>query len=88
MGRERVYLYEVRAVLRWKRSMGLNILGKCPRKSLLAANFLASDEGINSNCNGTIDILRRAVIGKAHLAECFGDTHDRFQVTDLVMLVS
>jgi hypothetical protein len=59
------------------------VLGKCPRQSPLAAHFLASNKGLNGHSNGSIDILRAAVLGEAHFGESFGDTHDGLEVADL-----
>lgn len=64
----------------------MDILGECSRKSFLAADFLAANEGLNGDGDGAVDILRGAVVRQTHLAECFGDTHDGFQVTDLVVV--
>jgi hypothetical protein len=60
-----------------------DILGKCPRQGLLATDFLAANEGLDSDGDSTVDILSRTVLGQAHLAESFGNTHDGFQMTDL-----
>ncbi len=65
-----------------------DLLGKGPSQSLLAAHFLRSDEAINRDSDGTIYILRGAVIRKAHLAERFADAHDGFEMTDLSYGVS
>lgn len=62
----------------------MDILGECSGKSFLTADFLAANEGVNGDGDGAVDILRGAVIRQAHLAECFGNTHDGFQVADLV----
>lgn len=60
-----------------------DILGKSTRKRLLSADFLTANEGIDCHGDGSVDVLCRAVIGQAHLAESLGDTHDGFEMTDL-----
>lgn len=65
----------------WKREG--NILGKCARQRLLAANLLAANEGLDGDGDGTVNILGGTVLRQAHLAESLGDTHNGFQMTDL-----
>jgi hypothetical protein len=65
-----------------------NILGKCARQRLLAADFLAADEGLDSDGDSTVNVLGGTVLGQAHLAESFGNTHNGFQMTDLNKRVS
>lgn len=64
-------------------SRGKNILGKCTRKCLLAADLLAADERVNRHRNGTVNILRRAEVGQTHPAERLRNTHNGFKMTDL-----
>lgn len=47
------------------------ILCKRPRKRFLGANLLRADERVNSNCNGAVDVLCRAVLRQTHFAEGF-----------------
>ena len=63
--------------------LSMNVLGKGARQRLLAADLLAADKGLYRDCNGTVNVLGRAVLRQAHLAESFRNTHDGFQVTDL-----
>jgi hypothetical protein len=84
-GRFNVYLYST------VRSFGLayfngvrgHILSKSPRERFLAANFLAAHERVNGYGDRAIDVVRRAKVGKPHLAKRLGDTHDGFQMADL-----
>lgn len=55
-----------------------DILGKCSGKRLLGADLLAADEGLHGHGNGAVNVLGRAVLGQAHLAERFSNTHDGF----------
>jgi hypothetical protein len=63
-----------------------SIFRKGSRKSPLAADFLAANEGLNSDSDGAIDIYARAVFRKTHFAESFGDTDYGFEMTDLKLL--
>jgi len=54
------------------------ILGKGPRKCLLAADFLAANKRVDCDGNSPVDILGRAVLRQAHLAEGLADSHDGF----------
>jgi hypothetical protein len=65
---------------------GEDLLGECPGERLLAADLLAADEGLDGYGDGAVDVLGGAVLGQTHLAEGFGDTHDGFQVADLVVV--
>lgn len=59
------------------------VLGKCPRKSLLAGDLLGPDEAIDRHGNRTVDVLSRAILRKTHLGEGFCESHDGFQMTHL-----
>ena len=59
------------------------VLRKCPCERLLAADFLAANEGVNGDSDGAIDVLRRDVFGQPHFAEGFCDAHNSFEMTDL-----
>lgn len=62
-----------------------NVLCKSPSEGLLAANLLAANETVDGDGDGTIDVLRGAVFGEAHLAKRFADAHDCFEVADLAI---
>jgi hypothetical protein len=70
---------------RKKGGVGKDILGKSPGESFLAAEFLAADKRVDCDCDGAVNVLRRAEIRQSHLAKGLGDTHDRFKMTDLVV---
>lgn len=84
LGLDNVYLISLLASqVPTQKSGKMDILGKSTRKSLLAADFLATDKRVNRHRNGAVDVLRRAVFGQPHLAESFRNTHNGFKVTDL-----
>jgi hypothetical protein len=85
LGRESVYL-EGQYVRILKPGCGKtenNVLGKCTRQRLLAADLLAANEGLDSDGDGTVNVLGGTVLRQAHLAESLGNTHNGFQMTDL-----
>lgn len=64
-GRESVYLKDnvlgfMTSKLRWK--MGDDILGKCARQRLLAADLLTVDEGLDRDGDGTVNVLSGTVL--------------------------
>ena len=61
------------------------ILGKSPRERFLAADFLTAHERVNGHRDCAINVMRRAKVGKPHLAKRLGDAHDGFQMADLHM---
>lgn len=64
------------------------VLGESSRKSLLAADFLATNEAVHGDCNGAVDVCSVAVLAEAHLGERFADSKNRFEVTDLRIGIS
>jgi hypothetical protein len=87
-GRFNVYLYNtVRSFgLAYPKRSRAHILGKSSRERFLAADFLTAHERVNGHCDCTVDVMRRAKVGKPHLAERLSDTHDGFQMADLTRL--
>lgn len=81
-GRVCIYSHDVRN-MSTDAEGGDDILGKRARKCLLCADLLAANEGVNCHGDGSVNVLCRAVLGQAHLAESLGNTHDGFEVTDL-----
>jgi hypothetical protein len=59
------------------------VLGERLGQRLLRADLLGADERVDSDGDGAVDVDGGAVVGKAHFAECFRDTHDGFEMTDL-----
>ena len=59
------------------------ILCKRPGERLLRTNLLAAHEGINCDCDGTVDVVVGAKVGQAHFCEGLGYAHYCFEVTDL-----
>ena len=45
------------------------VLGKHARERLLAADLLATDEALDSDGDGAINVLRRYVFGETHAAK-------------------
>jgi hypothetical protein len=84
-GRFNVYLYNtVRSFgLAYLKRSRAHILGKSSRERFLAADFLTAHERVNGHCDCAVDVMRRAKVGKPHLAERLGDAHDGFQMADL-----
>lgn len=44
---------------------------------------MGADETLDCDGDGAIDVLGRAIFGKAHFAEGFADAHYGFEVADL-----
>lgn len=64
------------------------VLGEGTGKSLLAGNFLAADEALNCNADGTVNVGRRNIVSQTHTAESLADANDGLQMTDLKSCVS
>lgn len=62
---------------------GQRILGEGACQGLLAADFLAAHEALDSYSDGAVDVLARDVVRQSHATERFADADDSFQVTNL-----
>lgn len=63
------------------------VLGKRPRERLLRADLLTTDETLDCDGDGTVDVGGGAVLAEAHFAESLADTDDGFEVTDLAYCI-
>lgn len=64
------------------------VLGESSRKSFLAADFLAANKAVDSDCNGPVDVCSVAVLAEAHLGERFTDSKNGFEVANLQIGIS